>query len=99
MEEILSLKVAWGKLYYQVRWKGWDPDPQWYLAGLFKNSASLLKVYHDQYPDKAGPPMRLQQWLRAAEEDRFKDDHEDDHKPAVDGGTTALRRSNRKKKG
>jgi len=28
VEEILSLKVAWGKLYYQVRWKGWDPDPQ-----------------------------------------------------------------------
>ena len=51
--------IAWGKLYYQVRWKSWDPNPQWYLAGLFKNSASLLKVYYDQYPNKVSPPIQL----------------------------------------
>ena len=38
-------------------------------ADSFINSASKVKEFHDAYPDEAGPPVRLQKWLEAAQKD------------------------------
>ena len=93
---MLSSRTYYGKLQYLVQWKGWDPDPTWYNAENFKNSAHQLKQYHEANPDKAGPPVRLEQWLKAAEGDEYDEPHEDDNKGVVVG--VPLRRSVRKKK-
>ena len=57
-------------------------DLTWYPAGNFKNAPEMIRDFHDDYPTKPGPPMRLQEWLDAAREDRILDDHGDDEKPA-----------------
>lgn len=96
VEQLLASRVYYGKLQYQVRWKGWAADPEWYPAADFKNSPEALKQFHDANPDKSGPPTRLQIWLEMAERDEFAADHEDDNEPVMVGAP--LRRSNRKKK-
>jgi hypothetical protein len=66
---ILASRVRKGVLQYQAEWKGYGPDEneKWYDADSFINSATKVKEFHDTYPDEAGPPVRLQQWLEAAE--------------------------------
>jgi transposase InsO family protein len=97
VEKILGSKTAHGKLYYQVQWKGWDPDPTWYLAANFKNAAIRLRQYHDEYPDKSGPPMRLWRWLDA-DDDELCRRHRDDNKPSPAGGQTTMRKTRSSKK-
>ena len=46
-------------LQYQLSWKGCDPDDIWYPARNLKNSSTLLETFHDNYPNAAGPPLRL----------------------------------------
>jgi hypothetical protein len=92
VEEILSSRLLYGKLHYRVEWRGWDPDDQWYPASNFKNAAFELRRYHEQNPDEAGPPVRLDSWIRCAEEDRFDEDHEDDDKPRQLGARRQRRR-------
>ena len=96
VEQILASRVYHGKLQYQVRWKGWSPDSEWYYAEGFRNSPEALRRFHDENPEKAGPPARLQTWLEMAERDEFVPDHKDDNKPL--GAGVPLRRSKRKKK-
>jgi hypothetical protein len=81
VEKILSSRVRYGKLCYKVEWKGWDMDDQWYPASNFKNAALKLKDFHEKYPDEAGPPVRLESWIRSAIEDKFDEDHQNDDKP------------------
>ncbi len=92
VEKILSSRVLHGKLYYMVQWEGWDPDNQWYPASNFKNAAIKLREFHEQYPDEAGPPVRLESWIRCAEEDKFDEDHKDDDKPRHQGSRRQRRR-------
>lgn len=42
VEQLLASRVHYGKLQYQVRWKGWSADPEWYPAAdsPFSSSAS-----------------------------------------------------------
>jgi hypothetical protein len=96
VDEILASREHNGKLQYQVKWSNWDPTEEWFPAKDFKNAAALLEKFHADYPEKAGPPARLENWLRAAAEDRFDKKHPDDNKPAKLKGMK-LRRSNRKK--
>lgn len=63
-------------LQYQVDWVGGDPDDVWYPAKNFKNSPVRLNDFHKAHPDAAGPPVRLEAWMRAAAEDVFDGDHE-----------------------
>jgi hypothetical protein len=84
--KVVSSKVTRGKLEYQVEWKGWDPDPEFWPASNFVNSAELLKEYHDANPMMPGPPKRLAQWLTGD-----KSDHDDNDKPA-EGSRVGLRR-------
>lgn len=93
VQQVTASRLFRGRLKYQVQWKSWDPDPKWYSAELLRNSPLKLQQYHEANPDKAGPPIRLPEWLKAAKEDRFCEPHEDDNKPVPDGGTTRIRRN------
>jgi transposase InsO family protein len=81
VEDVLAVKLSRQKLYYRVRWVGHDDDPTWYPAQNFKNSPLRLRDFHRQYPDLPGPPKRLDDWLRAAENDDFLPDHDEDDRP------------------
>lgn len=81
VDKVLASRVNRRKLEYKVQWTGCDPDETWYPAGNLKNAATALYKFHEEYPDAAGPPVRLQDWLVAAAEDKFDDDHPDDDKP------------------
>ncbi len=96
VERILASRTHYGILQYQAQWRGWDPDPEWYPASDFRNAPAALKRFHDEYPERAGPPARLNEWLLAAAEDRFAEPHPDDDRPLNVG--KPLRRSQRKKK-
>jgi hypothetical protein len=92
VEKILSSRTLRSKLYYRVEWKGWDVDDEWYPASNFKNSALAIRSFHEQNPDEAGPPVRLNHWIRCAEEDRFDEDHPDDDTPQRQGSRLQRRR-------
>jgi transposase InsO family protein len=81
VEKILAVRLRYGKLSYRVKWIGHDDDPVWYPAANLKNCPFALREFHDQYPDKPGPPKRLPEWLKAAEEEIFIEDHEEDDRP------------------
>jgi hypothetical protein len=97
VDAILASRTHYGKLQYQARWVGWDPDPEWYPASDFKGATAKLRQYHDENPGQAGPPVRLQAWADEAENDLDPVDHPDDEKPVAAG--KPLRQSIRRKKG
>ncbi|WPJ63829.1 hypothetical protein SMAC4_13686 [Sordaria macrospora] len=82
VDHVVASRVHYGKLEYQVQWRGWDPDPTWWPARDFKNAATRIKEFHDDNPTAPGPPVRLQAWLQAAAEDKFLEDDDDDDSPA-----------------
>ena len=66
---ILTSRIRNHVLQYKAKWEGYDPDDNWYDADSFINSASKVKEFHDTYPEEAGPPVRLKEWLEAAQKD------------------------------
>lgn len=84
VDKVLASRVMWKKLRYRISWLGRDPDPKWYPAGYLKNAPLALKAFHDANPQVAGPPVRLGEWIKAAEEDHFVEDNENDDIPVVD---------------
>ncbi|KKA22102.1 Retrovirus polyprotein, partial [Rasamsonia emersonii CBS 393.64] len=78
VEQILASKLRYGKLYYRVKWIGYDDDPKWYPANFFKNAPLRIRDFHAEHPDAPGPPIRLPVWLKAAEDDEHLEDHTDD---------------------
>jgi hypothetical protein len=68
---VLASRVSRGVLQYQVDWQGCDPDDTWYPAENLKSAGEKLSSFHDEYPDAAGPPVRLAEWIAAATDDRF----------------------------
>lgn len=96
VEEVLASRIT-GKaktLQYQVAWRGCDPDEEWYPARNFKNASTVLEKFHDEYPDSAGPPRRLQHWIRAAAADEFPEDHEEDNKAEHDAQDSRKKKRN-----
>lgn len=81
VEEILASRLRYRKLQYRAKWIGYDDDLNWYPARDFKNSPVKLQVFHAANPGAPGPPRRLLDWLRAAEDEEFLDDHRDDDYP------------------
>lgn len=79
-------------LQYQVSWRGYDPDDDWYNASNLKNAPIALERFHAIHPTAPGPPVRLQDWIRAAAEDEIAQDHEDDNKAEREGAKRVLRR-------
>ncbi|XP_044717930.1 uncharacterized protein HRG_08572 [Hirsutella rhossiliensis] len=92
IDQVLASRIARGKLQYQVSWKGWDPDPDWYLASNFKNAPLALQHFHNAHPDKPGPPGRLAAWIQAAATDQVALDTPDDDLPTQRQDNTKMRR-------
>jgi hypothetical protein len=70
VQEILASRLVNKTLKYRVQWTGHDEDLDWYPASNFKYSPHKLRDFHVRYPDQAGPPAKLEQWLQAYEEGR-----------------------------
>ena len=79
VDSILASRVRYSKLEYQVSWKGWDRDPEWYPAANLKNSAKLLAQYHKDRPQEP-PPTRLETWLITPDSESIPE-HKDDNTP------------------
>ncbi|KAI7908381.1 pol polyprotein [Pyricularia oryzae] len=94
VEQVLASRLFGRKktLQYQVSWVGLDPDETWYEARDLKNSPVLLDTFHREYPDAAGPPVNLQQWIRSAAEDVFAEDGPEDNVAEHDAKETRERR-------
>jgi hypothetical protein len=92
VERMEASRIYRGKLQYQVKWLGWDPDEEYYDASNFKHAATRIKAFHERQPTAPGPPMRLQQWIEAAAEDQDIRDHKDDNKPQKQGIARRMRR-------
>lgn len=45
-------------------------------AANFKNAATAVDLFHRNHPGIAGPPVRLQQWVRAAAANQLFEDHD-----------------------
>ncbi|RYP47831.1 hypothetical protein DL769_011277 [Monosporascus sp. CRB-8-3] len=86
VQKILASRTHHEELQYRVKWVGWEDDQTWYYADGFKGSPYLLMQYHLDYPKMPGPPVRLEQWLRAYEDNIEDADHSDNNKP-VSGGS------------
>lgn len=83
VEKVVSSRLVDGKVKYQVDWKGQDPNPEWYLAEVFKNAAKKLKEYHNDEANhnKPGPPKRLGIQLRTAKNRAIAKDYKDNNLP------------------
>jgi hypothetical protein len=88
VDKILASRLLRGKLEYHVSWTGHDPDPTWYLASNFLGSPHKLRDYHKDYPDKPGPPRRLEEWIKAWESGEEEYDHLADDRVAKKYTTT-----------
>jgi hypothetical protein len=92
VSQILSSRIFRGKLQYQAKWTGLDPDPTFYDAESFKRAPVRIQEFHDKNLTAAGPPQRLQEWLKAAADGRDPGEHEDDNGAVNIGGSRRLRR-------
>jgi hypothetical protein len=50
VQEIIASKIKNGKLYYQVKWVGYDPDPTWYPLQNFDHARNVVKAFHGKNP-------------------------------------------------
>lgn len=83
LDHIKGSKIHRGVLKYQVHWNNWPQlDPGWYPAADLKYAADRLKQFHDNHPDEAGPPLRLQTSINAIFRGEELPDHMDDSQPA-----------------
>jgi hypothetical protein len=87
----LASQIYYKRLQYQVQWKGWDPDPTWYDAGLLKTSPTEPQKYRTENPTKAGPPRRLEKWEKAAWVDMFDPPHTENSTPAEPSAEASTR--------
>jgi hypothetical protein len=96
VEEVLASQLHRESktLQCQVARRGCDPDEEWYLAGNLKNAAATLKKSHAEHPGSAGPPRRLQDWIRAAAGDELPEDHGNDGKAEHDARGSRTRKKN-----
>jgi transposase InsO family protein len=67
VDKILAVRLYRKTLKYQVRWLGHDPDPTWYNASNLMGSPHKLRDFHQEYPERPGPPRNLPEWLQAWE--------------------------------
>lgn len=54
-------------LYYRVDWSGWPAregcqDLAWYPASNLANCPAKIQEFHNTWPNKPGPPERLDDW-------------------------------------
>lgn len=83
VDRVLAVRLHRGNtLQYRLRWLGFnDDDYTWYPAANLRNSPHLLRQFHEDHPDRPGPPSRLSSWLRAWERDEPSPPHVEDNAP------------------
>jgi Chromo (CHRromatin Organisation MOdifier) domain len=69
VEEVLASKLKRGRLFYRIKWTGYDEDLDWYPAFNLTNAPHKLRDYHLANPNQPGPPRQLLDWLKAWEDD------------------------------
>ena len=68
VQDILDVKKVRSKLWYKASWVGFDEDLDWHPASDFQHSPQKLRDFHNQYPDKTGPPKELDKWIQEWED-------------------------------
>jgi hypothetical protein len=59
VEDILDSKYLRNRLFYLIKWKGYDPsDNSWEPASSVKNSPRLVEAFHSKYPNRPKPATR-----------------------------------------
>ena len=81
VEEVLASKLVWNTLKYQVNWRGFDLDLDWYLAWNLVGSPYKLEEFHDKYPNQPGPPKYLDEWLKCQKDGKDLVEHYDRNSP------------------
>jgi Chromo (CHRromatin Organisation MOdifier) domain len=81
VDDILAVRIRYGKLQYRVKWLGCDDDPNWYPASDVKYAPHKVRDFHEANPTKPGPPKRLKDWLRQWENGADTYNHEEDNLP------------------
>lgn len=79
------------KLQYMVRWRGWDPDINWYPARDFGGAPLVLQKFYNEYPKAAGLPERLQQWRQVWDQDEDLAKHPYNDYPRSSGSIITCR--------
>lgn len=79
IEEILRSRKYGKKLKYRVKWYGKRADQKWYDAGDLRYQPHMLQDFHAENPDQSGPPVRLLDWVHAAEDGVEPRTHPDDN--------------------
>jgi transposase InsO family protein len=69
VEEVLASKLKRSRLFYRIKWTGYDEDLDWYPAFNLTNAPHKLRDYHLANPNQPGPPRQLLDWLKAWEDD------------------------------
>jgi hypothetical protein len=59
VQSVLAMKRVRGNLRYQVQWKGWDRDLEWYPVEALRNSPIALREFYKKNPGRPGPPKNL----------------------------------------
>ena len=79
VEEILASKVVHGSLKYHTSWKGYNPNPNWYLAQNFVRCPHKLKEFYNRYPKQPRPPKYLDKQLECQhdKDDKQPIEHKD----------------------
>ena len=80
VESILQSRKWCQKLQYQVKWEGFDHDPEFYDADGFKGAPYKLKAFHDEYPQATGPPVNLQHWIDSFQNGKDPENRVDDNR-------------------
>ena len=83
VDEVLAVRLKYGKLEYRVSWVGHDPDPVWYPASNLMGSPHKLRDFHTAYPTMVGPPRRLNEWIKAWEDGIDDLSYLEDDKPVA----------------
>lgn len=82
VERILDSRLRYRKLHYRVKWVGIDDDPTWHRAQNFRSAWQRVREFHADYPNRPGPPKRLQQWIEAWQQGKEAEPHREDDSPA-----------------
>ena len=81
VQSVLAVKLVRGNLKYQIQWKGWDRDLEWYPAESLRNSPLALREFHKKNPSRPGPPQNLDYWLDCALNDTIPEPKPGDNRP------------------
>jgi hypothetical protein len=91
VKDILAVQKRWKKLEYWVKWQGYeDKDLEWYPLSDLKGAPHKLKAFHLAHPQLPGPPLKLDEWIKAWEDSLDDYEHLNDNRPLTGPLRTAF---------